>query len=458
MKKFIEQPEKLLQISLNFSNEEFVSTVFRTYLMRNPDSGALAHYAEKLDRGLLDRQGFIQEIQSSQEYEKKRFSLDDGETLSSSDSPALGFGVNLIGFIKGEFGLGESARANIRTLKAADIPLIVNQVNSDYHRDLDSSHEVNEFVNSNDYAINLINVNPEHLYKVLESFNYKYFENRYNIGFWSWEMPKFKNLDGQMAFDFLDEIWVPSSHTAEAISLTSPLPVFKVMHSIEMPMPSINRENLGLPKDKFIFLFMFDALSTFERKNPEGLVRAFIKAFGESNDDVLLVIKCSNLDRAPSQRDRFRELIASYPFMKLIEGFLMREEVNALLYNCDCYVSLHRAEGFGLTMAEAMYYGKPVIATAYSSNLEFMNVGNSFLVKYDLIEITESLGHYQKGDICAEPDLDRAAYLMRYVFENYKQASRIGARAAYDVKSLLSPKTIARKVSDRTKYIWTKLG
>jgi glycosyltransferase involved in cell wall biosynthesis len=136
----------------------------------------------------------------------------------------------------------------------------------------------------------------------------------------------------------------------------------------------------------------------------------------------------------------------------------MKEEVNALIYNSDCYVSLHRAEGFGLTMAEAMFYGKPVIATAYSSNMEFMNVGNSFLVKYDLVTLVEEQGPYKRGSTWAEADIEHAAALMYYVFHNYPQAQEVGARAASELKSLLSPQTISKKVRSRLEHImnmWT---
>lgn len=454
MQALIYQPKKLLEVASKFSHEDFVGTVFRTYLRRNPDSEAHSYYSSQLHQNQINRHEFIKQIQYSEEFQQKLASLESNKIVDRNESNQLDLGINIVGFIKGEFGLGESSRANIRAIKAAGIPLKINQVQSDYHRDLDSSHGSYEFSYDNNYPINLINVNPEHLFKVIDYFGYQYFQNRYNIGFWSWEMPKFESLDGQMAFDFLDEIWTPSNHTTEAISAVSPLPVVKIMHSINLPIPSLNRKDLKLPKNKFIFLFMFDSLSTFDRKNPEGLVQAFIKAFGKSAQDVLLVIKASNLHQAPRERDEFKELIAQYPSIHLIDGYLLREEVNSLIYNCDCYLSLHRAEGFGLTLAEAMFYGKPTIATSYSANTEFMNVGNSFLVKYGLVELEQDRGTYKKGDICAEPDIDHAAFLMRYVFNNYRQAYRVGTRAARDIKSILRPETIGIKIKNRVEYIY----
>ena len=138
-------------------------------------------------------------------------------------------------------------------------------------------------------------------------------------------------------------------------------------------------------------------------------------------------------------------------------GHLTKSKVNALIYNCDCYVSLHRAEGFGLTMAEAMFYGKPVIATGYSSNTDFMNVGNSFLVKYELVTTTEEYFPYPKGSIWAEPDIDCAASLMQYVFQNYREAQKVGVRASEDIKSLLSPHSVGIKIRNRLEHIMRKI-
>jgi glycosyltransferase involved in cell wall biosynthesis len=368
------------------------------------------------------------------------------KTLNSS------LGINIAGFVKGEFGIGEGVRANIRSIEAARIPFAINNFQVEWHRNLDTSYQEQRFAKDNPYPINLINFNPDGISQFVELWGSQYFEGRYNIGFWAWELPTFPP-ELQFGFDRFDEIWTFSNHAVEAISAVSPIPVIKIMPSLSLPRVSLGREALGLPKDKFIFLFMFDALSTFERKNPAAIVEAFIQAFGKSNPDILLVIKFSNSHHYPRQRDEFKALAAQCQSVHLIDGHLMKKEVNALIYNCDCYVSLHRAEGFGLTMAEAMYFGKPAIATAYSSNTEFMNVGNSFLVKYDLVPITEDIGPYKTGNIWAEPDIEHAAALMHYVFHNYQQAKLVGARGAREIQSLLSPQALGKKIRSRLEHI-----
>jgi hypothetical protein len=132
---------------------------------------------------------------------------------------------------------------------------------------------------------------------------------------------------------------------------------------------------------------------------------------------------------------------------------MRREQVNALIAHCDCYVSLHRAEGFGLTPAEAMFYGKPVIATNYSANTDFMNVNNSLSVKYCLKNVRQDFGFFKKDDLWADADTEHAAQMMRFVYENPSEAKRIGERAASDIKEFLSPLIVGQKIKSRLEII-----
>jgi glycosyltransferase involved in cell wall biosynthesis len=139
--------------------------------------------------------------------------------------------------------------------------------------------------------------------------------------------------------------------------------------------------------------------------------------------------------------------------IKILDKVLDSEEIKALYVAADCYVSLHRSEGFGLTMAEAMALGKPVIATAYSGNMDFMTPSNSYLVKYSLTEIDRDYGPYKKGMVWAEPDIDDAARLMRYVYENQDEARRVGAIAATYIKEHFSPESVGKMYAARIDYI-----
>lgn len=409
--------------------------------------GKLSQYnAAKLRQELWRSRDYLKTFELLKTTEKIKNITESNSFVSQE------LGVNVAGFVKGELGIGEGVRATIRAIETTNIPYVINNIISTPHRNSDFTYQ-DKFSQENPYPINIFQVNAHEVKTFLKRGAAEtYFARRYNIGFWAWELPKFPP-EWMAAFTPFNEIWTYSNYCVESIAAVSPVPVIKIMPSISLPIPNLGREALKLPPDKFIFLFIFDFFSHLERKNPLTTIKAFKQAFGENNPDVLLVIKCSNSDRFPGDRARLIEAIANSSSIKFIDGYLSKEKINALLYNCDCYVSLHRAEGFGLTMSEAMFYGKPVIATGYSSNIEFMNVGNSFLVDYEKVEISANYGPYKRGDIWANPSSEHCANLMQYVFNNYQQAKEVGARAAREVKSLLSPEAIGAKIKNRLEYI-----
>lgn len=184
-----------------------------------------------------------------------------------------------------------------------------------------------------------------------------------------------------------------------------------------------------------------------ERKNPLGLVRAFQRAFGDEEKAVLF-IKVAHSEFDPAS---FADLQVACQAgnVRLHEEVMPRQAVNALMATADCYVSLHRSEGFGLTMSEAMSLGKPVIATGYSGNMDFMAAESSFLVDYRMVEIEKDYGPYQKGYVWADPDLDHAVKLMRRVYEHRDQAAAVGRRAREDAYRLLHPQVVGKLVKQR---------
>lgn len=379
------------------------------------------------------------------------------------------FGINIVGYVKGEFGLGESSRAQIRSIKAAGIPHTICNIHCAPHGNEDDSFD-QEFTTENPYAINLLNFNAEAMPEFLDNVGEEFLKDKYNIGYWAWELPTFPT-EWEWLFQYYDEIWVPSGYCAEALALVAPIPIVKIMHSIDLPAPSLSKTEIiipndthnqvaetNFPQDRFTFLFMFDFHSTMARKNPLAVIAAFKRAFTSTNQDVALIIKCSNSQSYPNELTLIKEAIAPYSAIQLIDARLPKNVVNALFYHCDCYVSLHRAEGFGLTMAEAMYYGKPAIATGYSANVEFMNTGNSFLVQYDLVKVQQDSGSYQKGNIWAEPSVEHTAALMHYVFHNQRSAQQIGFRAAEQVRVMLSPEAIGKKIHRRVEQIMSKIS
>jgi 2-polyprenyl-3-methyl-5-hydroxy-6-metoxy-1,4-benzoquinol methylase len=203
----------------------------------------------------------------------------------------------------------------------------------------------------------------------------------------------------------------------------------------------------GLP-DRFMFLFIFDFLSIAERKNPWGLVEAFARAFSPA-DEPILVIKCINGDKRLKDLERLRSRVADMSNVLLLEDYFSKEQKNGLLAVCDCYASLHRSEGTGITLAEAMALGKPVIGTAYSGTLEFMTNRNSYLVDYVKTTVPAGCEPYPRDYVWADPLLDQAAEQMRRVFEDRKEAARRGAQAREDIRSKHSPAVCGAKLAAR---------
>ncbi|MFH1202029.1 MAG: glycosyltransferase [Candidatus Omnitrophota bacterium] len=359
-------------------------------------------------------------------------------------------GVNIWGYLTAEVGVGECARANIRCLEQAGVGVsLLNIPDHSYSRQND--HSFSRFSSSNPYYINLIHVNADMFSRLYVEKGKGYFENKYNIGVWNWELSDFPDewLEG---FSYCNEIWTPSSFSLAAIARKSPVPVIKMPISVSIDKAKdADRMYFGLNDYDFIFLFVFDFLSYFERKNPLAVIKAFKEAFSPL-EKVRLVIKCCNQSFDPAAMKVMNEVSRGHN-INIIEGYFTKEEINTLMALCDSYVSLHRSEGFGLTMAEAMYLGKPVIATGYSGNTDFMNVSNSYLVKYRLTDINRDIGPYRKGKVWAEPDIQHAAELMRCVYEKKELSLKVGKIAQEDVRKNLNFNVIGKEIKSRINYI-----
>ncbi len=361
------------------------------------------------------------------------------------------FGVNVAGYLAGEFGVAEAARGLVHALGAANVPYALNNIVEHTQRHEDETFGA--FRADNPYAINLLNVNADVVPTVREHLGAAYFPGRYNIGAWYWELSRFPEKWSNR-FDGFDELWVASAFCLEAIGKASPVPVVKITSPIHITpgaVPPPSRARFDLPEDAFAFVFSFDYDSVFERKNPLGVIAAFREAFGDSREAVL-VLKSLNAHRCPERVADLRQR-ASGLKVRFLDEHLSRAETLCLLATGDCFVSLHRSEGLGLGMAEAMYLGKPVIATAYSGNLDFMTVNNSYLVEYRLVELAQDYGSYERGNVWAEPDLLHAATQMRRVFTDRAAAAEMGRRASEDIKTRMSPAVAGREVRERLEQI-----
>ncbi len=357
-------------------------------------------------------------------------------------------GVNVCGYLRNESGLGTAARGYIRALGALRVPIALKDLSKlSVNRSEDRTLAVRE--GNQLYDINILCANADQHFVIMSHLGEDFFRGRYNIGVWFWELPHFPEK-WHDRFAYYDEIWVGTSFIANMVAPISPIPVVRVppvLTARTCGSRDSGRVRLSVSADTFLYLFIFDFHSYFERKNPLALIEAFKKAFAPS-EAVCLAIKCVNEDSDPDNFAAMGALAQGYP-ISICPGYWTAEEMSNLMAAADAYVSLHRSEGMGLTMAEAMALGKPVIATAWSGNTDFMNVSNSFPVRYELVELQTDVGPYQAGEIWAEPSVEHAAELMRSVFENREEGQTRGQAAKREIKAHYSEEKVAAIIRHR---------
>jgi glycosyltransferase involved in cell wall biosynthesis len=360
-------------------------------------------------------------------------------------------GVNLLGFVTGEFGLGEMARMTARALATTGEPFAVTDFSHTVPLRAADKSIVRWTHPERGRFVNLLSLNPDHLVRAIAEYGPGYFRGRYNVGYWAWSLdtcpPSWRDFIGLM-----DEIWVVSSFQAGAFANdrvpvhVMPIAVTTAGHEEHL---RLTRHDLGIPEDAFVFLFVFDALTSVDRKNPAAVVEAFRSAFPERRD-VVLVLKTMNAARG---NERWSDVVtrrAGDDRVRILDAVMDRPRVLALIRAADAYVSLHRAEGFGLGMAEAMLIGKPVVATGYSGNLDFTRPDTACLVRYRLVPVPP--GQYvswEPGQRWADPDVDHAARLMRALVEDREFGRRLGEAARRHMLAHHSPEAIGRKQAER---------
>jgi len=357
-------------------------------------------------------------------------------------------GINFIGHLKGQFGLGQSARLLCRALKDSKYDFAAIDIDAGSRLKYGDNEFDNILTNNFSYNINILNLIPHYINRQVSKENLK---NRYNIGYWLFELediPKFWHK----RFKYVNEIWTPSNFCSDVFKKVSPVPVFTIPYGVEaVPNKNQKRKDFNLPDDKFIYLVMFDLLSSIDRKNPKDAIKAFVEAFPE-NDDVCLVVKINN-----SQPKHIRELekeLKTIKHYRIIDKVLDKADLYSLISLCDVLVSLHRGEGFGLVMAEAMLLGTVCIATNYSGNTDFMNKDNSCLVDYKLCPTRgETNGFVYAQAKWAQPDIKQASEYMIALFKDKELYNTLRKNAQEYILNEYSMKKSVEKLEKRVDQI-----
>lgn len=332
-------------------------------------------------------------------------------------------GINLYGFFRAENGLGQGVKLYAEAVRRAGIPnCLLNTDFLDWLPQNDRSLD-DRLTKENKYAINVVHINPDQWQEAVGMYPRAQFDRHYNIGVFLWELESVPDRWIPI-FDQVDEIWAPSRFVAEAIRKSTEKPVTIVPYGIDTQWDeSIQRADFGLNDNDFLVLLMFDSNSFSSRKNPGAAIEAFREAFGARKENKKLVVKINN----PTAEDvqMIREKIGDDNSFVLITERMDRKKLNSLIRMCDVYISLHRSEGFGLVMAEAMSLGVPVVATNWSSNTEFMPGEAACMVDYTLIPVGKDYQFENDNLVWADADVHQAAAYLRNLHDNPDYRRRI---------------------------------
>ncbi len=362
-------------------------------------------------------------------------------------------GINIAGFAFGELGLGEDVRMAAAAMQTGRVPCRIYNVPTHLLSRAQDTRAMDLIEDEPFYAANIIFLPGVETARLFLENGPGLFKGRYNIGAWQWELPNWPP-GLHTAYRLVDEIWASSRYTAESFRKSAPVEVLHMPMAVNIETkPTLKRHDFGLSEDCFIFIFFFDCYSSFSRKNPLAAIEAFLLAFSEAEEGVRLVIKCMNANSGHAVWNRILALCDKDHRISAINESFPRDRIIGLLNVCDVLISLHRSEGFGRTMAEAMLLGKPVIATNYSGNTDFTNNRTAFLVDGPLKEVGPDDYMFGTGQFWCDPDVEQAADHMRTCFEDRQLASRIAKAGQAFILENYSPVAVGNAYRRRLEHL-----
>ncbi len=365
--------------------------------------------------------------------------------------------VTLVGHPFAPHGMGEHLRGAFRALRSAGVDAHVRDVYGMYGpTSYESASDLRpHLVARLDSDVAIFVLNGDEREKAFQKLGNEINGAGYRIVYPAWELARYPDCWAR-ELEHYDEVWAASRFSMDAFAKNVHVPV----HHLPLPCHPIltrqlSRRYFEISETSYTFVFFFDLTSFIERKNPFSLLSAFAKLRNARPfADVQLVIKANNKHADPAAFSRF--CAAVEPFgrhARIIDRVLTHNEVKSLVTVGDAFVSMHRSEGFGFGLAEAMYFGKPVVATAYSGNVDYMTPDTTHLVPYTPVPVREGQYPHGVGQVWAEPDVDVAAARMIELVDDPARGRELGARASAHVRTHYSLRATGMRYAARLEQI-----
>ncbi len=348
--------------------------------------------------------------------------------------------VTVTGLHSSSIGIGRGARLFTAALREAGVQAQVQDVGATIQAGCDLPDPAPPLHSLDPGGVLVSHLNPPELVLWLQRTAARGLRGRRHIGYWAWELPTLPD-SWIPAFAYVDEVWCPSRFTADAVRERAPpgLPVRVAPHPVFMvPRLAPDRDSFAFPSGACVVLAALDLKSTSARKNPLGAIEAYRRAVPQPDGRSLLVCKLSGGDDAPERLAEVQAAAAQRGDIRLLRQVLSETEMTRLIASVDVVLSLHRAEGFGLLPAEALWLGKPVVATAWSGVMDFLDADSAALAPWTPAPVQDVQAMYA-GGWWAEPDLAVAAEHLRRLISDPASRERLGARAAIRAAEVFDP-------------------
>jgi len=460
------------QIKKRYSGMLFIQKIYNVLMRRQPDDLGLTVNLEDIRRSSFYKNRVIYRLINSSEFKRKNNSSlqlriyvlflvlityihKTFEFLNEfffSKKNNFEKGVNIFGYLDTDSGVGESARGIVRAFQNVDIPISIINIEQPWLK-RDNKEFSQYFTKKCNYPINIVCVNADQVEHIVDNqLSNDLSKNKYNIGYWYWESDIFPDRY-KNAFRYFDEIWVASEYVKKSLKKISPIPIFVIpplliKEDIEIfDLFDYKKHGLKIGFEDFVFLNIFDSASFWERKNPFGLIKSFKKAF-HNKAKIKLIIKTTEIHKSKIYPRLLKEINNSRNIF-LLDKYLPKSEINKLENQVNCYISLHRSEGLGIPLIESMILKKPVIATNFGGNVDFMSSDFSFPVRFQLEKLEHPIGPYPKNSSWAIPDINHAATIMKFVYEKQKEANKIAEKGSQKIIRFYSPEKIGELIKSR---------